>query len=342
MLNDEELVAVLTDGAGRLLVVNDEFGALACGFADYEPVVWSDSALSRAAIQANLAGNGLAPIGDRLVTGGDSPTGNFAAVVVRVPKSNALLTWQLEQIAALVPPGTPVVGAAMARHISRSTRQAFERIGETTVSLATRKARLIRSVRGTMVPQTYDASAQFTLADGTIVVERPGVFSAGHLDHATALLLEHVQTAAAEHVLDLGCGNGVIAAVLARRNPSTQFTLIDVSDLAIQAAAATWQANQLAGDRATLASADGSHQLPADSFDLVVSNPPFHQGHAVDAELAERLLADTARVVRPQGRLIAVGQRDLHLHTRLRRWFREVRVLSKHPVFVVVEARDPK
>lgn len=346
VVNDHELRGLLDAGAGRLLIVNDEFGALTCGFGDYEPTVWSDSALSRRAIQDNLAANDLASVEGRVVAGNKVPTGSFDAAVMRVPKSAALARWQLGHIAALLPAAAPIVGAAMARHISRSTRQLFEAVGETDVSLATRKARLIRTVRGPdpVAPSpvaTSGSRARFSLPDGTIVVERPGVFSAGHVDSATALLLAHVQVAGAEHVLDLGCGNGVIAATLARQHRSLQFTLLDVSDLAIEAAGATWEANQLAPDRAAMIAADGTGDLADNSFDLVVSNPPFHQGHAVDEALAERLLRDCARLLRPAGCLVAVGQRDLHLHTRLRKWFGSVRVLSKHPVFVVVEASDP-
>jgi len=336
-----ELAAVEPE---RMLIVNDEFGALACGFAHHRPFVWVDSALRRTAIEANLSANDLPAIGDRLVPGNQAPAGPFDVVVLRVPKSLALLEWQLHHVAHAVTSDAIVVGAAMARHIQQSTRHVFEQaIGPTEVSRATRKARLIHSQPSTTASAAVAMQPQpFELDDGTVVAQRPGVFSSGHLDSGTAELLRHVEVGDAAHVLDLGCGNGVVAASLARQHKSAHFTLTDVSDLAIEAARETWLLNDLDDERAQLIVADGIDDLPDRSFDLAVSNPPFHQGHAVDELLAERLLGQTARVLTNGGRLVAVGQRDLHLHTRLRRWFDEVRVVSKHAVFVVIEASQPR
>lgn len=332
--------------AKSMLVVNDEFGALACGFSERRPTLWNDSALSRAAIATNLAANGLDPADDRCLAGHRPPIGPFDLVVIRLPKSVDLLSWQLHQIVAATAPGAEVVGLGMARHISRATREAFETIvGPTEVSLATRKARLVRARRSEQAasaPVAYDMPEPFTIDDGTIVAQQPGVFSAGRLDVATNLLLTHVQVDDAPHVLDLGCGNGVIAASLARRNPHSRFTLLDVSDLAVEAARQTWHANHLPEARASFVVADGASAIPAGSVDLVVSNPPFHQGHAIDEHLLERLLTEAAGVLAPTGRLVAVAQRDMHIHTRLRRSFADVRVVSKHPVFVVVEASRPQ
>jgi len=338
------------DSGETVLVLNDAWGALSVGLAQHAPTVWSDSALARDAIDANLKENDLEPLGPRAVRGNEIPVGSFSVAVVVVPKSHVLLRWQLAAIWPLLAPDARVLGVAMARHVNKAVVGAFRAsIGEPTPRLAERKARLIDvSVAdhdGGSEPMVRYA---FRTDDDLAVWESPGVFSARHLDVGTALLLEELATAGPNgeelelpdrpQVADLGCGNGVVAATLAKRWPRAAFALFDVSDLAIEAARATWSANELGGHRMKSHVCDGFGSTKDDSFDLVITNPPFHQEHAVDRDLTDRLLAETARVVRPSGSVIVVAQRHLHLHTRMLKWFESVEVVSGHPSHVVLLA----
>ena len=109
-----------------------------------------------------------------------------------------------------------------------------------------------------------------------------------------------------------------------------------MSHLALAAARATAKSNGLDADDTEFIVADG---LPDGSFDLIVSNPPSHQDHALDAHLTERLMEQAAQRLAPGGALILVVQRHLNFHTRLLRWFGTVEVRSGHPSHVVLEAR---
>jgi len=100
---------------GRVLIVNDEFGALACGSGAASPVVWTDSALSRAAIDANRSGNDLAPV--EHVRGDEVPPGVFDTVAIRIPKTTALLEYQLTALRACLTPTTRVPTAGGARSL---------------------------------------------------------------------------------------------------------------------------------------------------------------------------------------------------------------------------------
>ena len=65
-------------------------------------------------------------------------------LLIRVPKSLALLEDQLLRLAPSVHEGTVVVGTGMVKEIHTSTLRLFERIlGPTRTSLAERKARLV-------------------------------------------------------------------------------------------------------------------------------------------------------------------------------------------------------
>lgn len=346
----DQLAAWAPDGIeslGRVLIVNDDFGGLYCALAASRPTVWTDSARSRSAIEANAQANGLSrPGAEQTVVGSEQPAGPFDTVIVRVPKSLALLEHQLAGVRAGCHDQTRIVGTGMARHIHTSTLELFERwLGPTTTSKATRKARLIHTeFDSDLDPPTATTPGGFTV-DGLKVVEQPGTFSAGHLDVGTALLVETLAAipppAPGAVVADLGCGNGVLAASAARSWPGASFLLVDASDLAVAAAQATWAANDLAQSMQAYCG-DGFDQTSDRFVDVVISNPPFHHGHALDNTMTDQLLQDMARVLTPTGMAYIVVQRHLQLHNRLSRWFERVTPASKHASHVVLIAERPR
>jgi 16S rRNA (guanine1207-N2)-methyltransferase len=117
-----------------------------------------------------------------------------------------------------------------------------------------------------------------------------GVFSAGRLDPGTAVLLRKgdLPTAAtAGTLLDLGCGYGPIACVLASEAPAVTVYAIDVNARARDLTAENAAALGLA-DRLRVAAPD---DVPEDvAFDQIWSNPPTHVGKAELHALLERWL----------------------------------------------------
>lgn len=117
-----------------------------------------------------------------------------------------------------------------------------------------------------------------------------GVFSAGRLDPGTAVLLRKgdLPTAAATGVfLDLGCGYGPIACVLASESPQATVWAIDVNSRARELAAENASALGL-GERLRVATPD---EVPAEvTFDEIWSNPPTHVGKAELHAIMQRWL----------------------------------------------------
>src|SRR5699024_12403663 len=74
------------------------------------------------------------------------------------------------------------------------------------------------------------------------------------------------------------------------------------------------------------------------SADLVLLNPPFHDGTVVDATLVQGLLDAAARVLRPGGQLWFVHNSHLRYRAELTRRFGDVRQRARDRRFTVLSA----
>ncbi len=106
-----------------------------------------------------------------------------------------------------------------------------------------------------------------------------GVFADGHLDSGSGLLIDTLRAYQSDlpgsmKTLDFGCGSGAISAALAMLRPDSSITAVDNDAFALAAAGRTFARNNIQGMvKPTAAPIDLE-----DQFDLIVSNPPFHQG----------------------------------------------------------------
>jgi 16S rRNA (guanine1207-N2)-methyltransferase len=148
-----------------------------------------------------------------------------------------------------------------------------------------------------------------TPAGGIDVVTLPGVFSHGRLDEGTAFLLSHLPARVEGAVLDFGCGSGVIGASLKSANPGCDVTLVDSNACALLAAERTFRVNGLAV--AEIRAVDGIDSVGDRTFDLIVTNPPFHQGIGTDYAVVGRFLESCEQRLNPGGVLLMVANRFL-------------------------------
>jgi 16S rRNA (guanine1207-N2)-methyltransferase len=127
-----------------------------------------------------------------------------------------------------------------------------------------------------------------TLPDTAFVMETDrGVFSRGHLDTATSMLLRaDLPIAASGDLLDLGCGAGPIALTMARRSPDATVWALDVNARARELCRANAERNALTNVR--VVSADG---VPPDvRFATIWSNPPIRIGKSALHDLLDTWL----------------------------------------------------
>ena len=330
---------------GTVVVVGDRWGALVTALAAHRPVQITDSHLAREATRANLARAGVEPGAVRLLTTQDPPPERIDVLLVRVPKSLALLEDQLLRLAPAVHAGTVVVGAGMVKEIHTSTLALFERIlGPTRTSLAEKKARLIFCTPdpalerpGNPWPYVYTLPDGIGPAAGGTVVNHAGVFCADRLDIGTRFFLRHLPEGGGRRVVDLGCGNGVVGTSVALADPDAEVLFVDESFQAVASAEATYKANGVSG-HAEFRVGDGLAGVPSGSVDLVLNNPPFHSHQATTDATAWRMFTGARRALRPGGELWVIGNRHLGYHVKLRKLFGNSRLVASDPKFVVLKA----
>ncbi|MFU2080843.1 16S rRNA (guanine(1207)-N(2))-methyltransferase RsmC [Avibacterium endocarditidis] len=159
----------------------------------------------------------------------------------------------------------------------------------------------------------------------------PGVFSAAELDIGTALLLSTLEPTISGRVLDIGCGAGVIGCYIKQYNPSVEITMTDIHALAIASAKRTLAENQLEGE--VLAS--NVFSRIEGKFDLIISNPPFHEGLDTAFRAVSELIQQAKWHLNQGGELRIVANAFLPYADLLDKNFGSHRVLAKTNKFKV-------
>ncbi|QTD32651.1 methyltransferase [Pseudomonas fluorescens] len=326
----------------RVLVLNDSFGALAISLSGKVQVSTSgDSFLAFQGLEKNLLRNGQSFDALRGIPASEPLVGPFDRVLIRVPKTLALLEEQLIRLQGQLAPGAQVVAAAMVKHLPRAAGDLLERyIGPVQASLAVKKARLLIATPEAKTPAVSPYPTRYRLDEPAIeLLNHANVFCREGLDIGTRAFLPHLpKNLGSARVADLGCGNGVLAIASALQNPDAHYTLVDESFMAVQSAAENWRA--ALGEREVIVRAgDGLAGQEAQSLDVVLCNPPFHQQQVVGDFLAWRMFQQAREALVVGGALYIVGNRHLGYHSKLARLFRGVEQVAATPKFVILKAR---
>lgn len=236
------------------------------------------------------------------------PAMTWQSAVLFLPKARDLADYLLDCLAASLPHGGQLL-------VVGEKRGGIERIGKRLLAYGQPRkldsARhcqlwLVEITQAPAMPVLDDLAEPFTLdIDGAPlqVISLPGVFSHGRLDRGTALLLEHLHQLPAGHLLDFGCGAGILGACLKRRYPDSRVTLLDVDAFALASSRLTLAANSL---QAELIAGDGIHAAPRE-LAAIISNPPFHLGVHTHYQASETLLREARQHLRPGGELRLVA-----------------------------------
>lgn len=324
-----------------VLLFNDAFGALACALHHLQPYSVSDSLMSQLATQHNLRMNQLDPDAVRLQDCLAPLPSSPALVVIKIPKTLALLEQQLYALREVVALDTVVIAAARVRDIHTSTLQLFERIlGPTRTSLAWKKARLIHCQVAEITPAAHVPTVNWSL-DGSdcLIHNHANVFSRGGLDIGARLFMQHLPQDLAGDIVDLGCGSGVIGLTALAQNPQARVMFIDESYMAVASSRLNVEHNRPQDrDRTEFLVNNALAGIERESLQAVLCNPPFHQQHAITDHVAWQMFCDAKRCLQAGGELRIVGNRHLDYFHKLKRLFGNCTTLGSSQKFVVLQA----
>ena len=346
-----------------LLILNDDFGALGCWFASQNShaVHWySDSWIGHRSLAVNLQANQM-PVtfnDDYLV---QAPVQSHSAltslpyspdtVLIKIPRTQALLEAQLLALSKTITPQTRVVAAAKVKMVTKSVLGLFEKyLGVTTTSLAKKKSRLIFCE-----PQEKVCHANSQTAPAMIWEQKSSngkamqvhnlanVFSRQSLDIGARLMLEHMHVTNHEQVIDLGCGNGILGLNALALAPEANVTFVDESFMALDSARINVAHNfPDSQDNCRFVASNCLEQLlgqgQQNQYDKVLCNPPFHQQNAITDHIAWQMFHDSRDALRRGGHLIVVANRHLEYHIKLKRLFGGVKVLASNRKFVILSS----
>jgi len=150
-------------------------------------------------------------------------------------------------------------------------------------------------------------------------------------EHLVEAALARLEREASARIADIGTGSGVIAAALAHALPRAQVTALDISTAALAVARSNAMRHHVS-DRIRFVESDLLEAVAGESFDMIVSNPPYvAEGEVLEPQVREyepatalfagaegldiyrRLIPQARTVLKPDGWLlleIGHGQRD--------------------------------
>ena len=330
---------------GRVLILGDSFGALTCALdtskTGLEVTTYTDSYVSAQGIRINAEAAGLEL--PRIIHDLSDLKGTYDWVLARTPKNLSFFEDMLCRISAHLHADSKLVCGYMVKHQANSSFDLIAKyFGDTTTSLAKKKARLIfASFQRAKVTSPYPTNVSFQPADASLdkpFIHHSNLFAREKIDIGTRFLLEHIPQGAFKNILDLGCGNGVIGIAAKLLNPAAQIYFCDESAMAIQSAKANYAA--YFSDSATFTWTNSFEAQPPgahEPFDLILCNPPFHQGTTTGDFIAWQMFTDSHRVLKKDGLLRVIGNSGLHHPATLQRIFGNSEVVAKNPKFTIVD-----
>lgn len=150
------------------------------------------------------------------------------------------------------------------------------------------------------------------------------VFSPKGLDVGTKAMLKAAIINDQDRILDLGCGYGFVGIYLAKRYPEAAVTMTDISANAIDLTTKNARRNDVAPE---IVLSEGFREISDKTFEVILSNPPYHVDFSVPKEFIEKAY-----------RQLALNGK-LYMVTKRRKWY-ENKISSVFGYVKVTEVDD--
>lgn len=268
------------------------------------------------------------------------PGGHFDRIVLRLGRGTAQVNASLTEAFRMLKPGGELLAAGANQEGAKSfAKRAEAHFGNGELLALKHSCRLFRFRKTMSEPSDpvedpgYYRSLEHTLTHpgGEIRYRtKPGVFAYRGTDAGTALLGGLLPDCAGKRVLDLCCGSGPLALAAFARGAS-EVMAIDASATAIACARRNFADSGLRG---SVLCAE-FNAAPADGFDCVFANPPFHDGSATDYTLPSRVAEAVAAALRPGGEAWLVANQFLDYARPAKPLFERVEPVARSAGYII-------
>lgn len=328
---DEYLLQAFNDLENKpkhIGIYNDIFGFLGCHLHTFKPTVILSQKSQEKAIISNFETNNI-PLPD-FANPLSSLENKMDFALVKIPKSLGLFQLFLEQITQNSSDYVKVVCAFMTRNFSPKFLEiASEYFEVVEQSRALKKARLLILSKKKETNKTEIITS--INYKGHEYKQYLGVFSADHIDYATQFFLDNIDLKQTDKtLLDLASGNGIIGNEIFKKLPNAEIHLMDDSSLAVSSAELNINGENI------------HHHLNNDlsifennTFDLIVTNPPFHFEYEINIKVPLALFKDCFRCLKKGGNLQIVANKHLNYKVHLDPIFRSVKIIAEDKKFIV-------
>ncbi|OMH31800.1 methyltransferase [Motiliproteus sp. MSK22-1] len=188
----------------------------------------------------------------------------------------------------------------------------------------------------------YDQKRSIAEFEDQPLISKPGVFGWDKIDLGSAYLANNLDSVYGRlanpqpRVLDLGCGYGYLSLRTWTQGAS-EIIATDNNAAAVISCRENFQQWSVNGDVV----ADNCGLNLEGRFDLVVCNPPFHQGFSVDGGLTDRFLHSASKRLAVDGQAAFVVNRFIPLERKAKGVFAEIETFADNGSFKLVRLAKP-
>jgi 16S rRNA (guanine1207-N2)-methyltransferase len=219
-------------------------------------------------------------------------------------------------------PGARVVIAGSKEDGVQSLRKRLQSLEVETEHLAKYHAQAFWFAR----PDKTDALVASLRVKPSFIADKfvtmPGMFSHAEVDAGSQYLARYLPRDYKKHAADFGAGWGYLTVALAELSPGIEgIDLYEADHAALNAARKN--VDHLCPKLATRYHwLDLAREEVKARYDLIVMNPPFHEGHAAEPGLGQAMIKTASQALRAGGELLMVANRGLPYEPVLKEHFR--------------------
>lgn len=316
-----------------LAISNDKFGFTSVALSENNPFTIIDFNSQEKAIKENFSRNNIKVVKSNFVSPLDSLESEIDFGFIKIPKSTDLFRLYLNQIHNSLNNDGEVVCSFMTKNFNKTIVKIAEEFFENVEqSLAWKKSRLL-ILKGKKEVEEQNLINTLEYSDAKSFKQYSGVFSAKRIDFASQYFINYISVLPSDKkVLDLASGNGILAHAVTEKCDSCEIHLMDDSVLAIASSKLNVE-----GDNLHFHCEDTLDGFDKNSFDLVVSNPPFHFEYENNIEVSLNLFRGVQKIVKTGGRFQLVANIHLNYKIHLDKIFSAVEVLGQNDKYIVYE-----